>query len=765
MAYIINNTRGNLVATVADGTVDSTTIPVTLVGRGVTNYGLIENENYVYLLENFCAPAAPPNAIQGQLWFNSDTNTLLVRNMANTWAAVASESYVQDQKISPAFSGIPTAPTASVGTNTTQLATTAFVGTAISTFAGGVGNVYAPINSPAFTGLPTAPTAANTDNSTQIATTAFVQAQKNNIALTGLPTAPTAANTDNSTQIATTAFVQAQKNNTVLTGTPIAPSPLSFDNSTRLATTEFVQAQKANIALTGFPTAPTQTVDDNSTRIATTAFVQNQKANIALTGVPTAPTPVTGTSSNQIATTQYVVNTLNPSNGFLGTMSLQNANNVAIINGTIANLAAPLNINSGGTGATDAATARQNLGIPLFPLDITNGGTGATNAAQARINLGIGNIPTSFVPGTIATQNANAVAITGGSITGITDIAIADGGTGASTATQARINLGLGNLATQSDNAVLITGGQIYGLNPALPIASGGTGATSAAGARTALGLQSGAITNVGTLATQNANAVTITGGNVSGVTVSSLASPLAISSGGTGAATAADARTALGLLSGATTAVGTLATQNANAVAITGGTITGVVLGIPSGGTGATSAAGARTALGLQSGATTTVGTMATQNANAVAITGGTITGVGGFIPIGGIIMWSGSVANIPGGYALCNGTNGTPDLRDRFVIGAGLSYAVGALGGSKDAVVVSHTHAVVDPGHTHSYQRRVAITNGEFRNDLMAGYNLENATTGNSVTGISISSSGTSGTNANLPPYYALCYIMRTS
>ena len=69
---------------------------------------------------------------------------------------------------------------------------------------------------------------------------------------------------------------------------------------------------------------------------------------------------------------------------------------------------------------------------------VVNGGTGATTASGARTNLGLG---------TIATQDASSVAITGGSITGITDLAIADGGTGASTAGQARINLGLGTAA------------------------------------------------------------------------------------------------------------------------------------------------------------------------------------------------------------------------------------------------------------------------------------------------------------------------------
>lgn len=76
------------------------------------------------------------------------------------------------------------------------------------------------------------------------------------------------------------------------------------------------------------------------------------------------------------------------------------------------------------------------------PVGIGQGGTGATTAADARTNLGLG---------TIATQNANNVTVTGGVITGITDIAIADGGTGASTAAGARTNLGLATVAATGD--------------------------------------------------------------------------------------------------------------------------------------------------------------------------------------------------------------------------------------------------------------------------------------------------------------------------
>ena len=127
-----------------------------------------------------------------------------------------------------------------------------------------------------------------------------------------------------------------------------------------------------------------------------------------------------------------------------------------------------------------------------------------------------------------------------------------------------------------------------------------------------------------------------------------------------------------------------------------------------------------------------------------------------------GMIMLWSGSVASIPSGWALCNGSNGTPDLRNRFVVGAGSTYAVDATGGSADAIVVSHTHTatVTDPGHVHS---SVVQSGGALGGGVVLTVAAGN--TASAVTGISVTnaSAGTSGTNANLPPYYALAYIMK--
>ena len=140
--------------------------------------------------------------------------------------------------------------------------------------------------------------------------------------------------------------------------------------------------------------------------------------------------------------------------------------------------------------------------------------------------------------------------------------------------------------------------------------------------------------------------------------------------------------------------------------------------------------------------------------------------------VPSGCILLWSGSTGSIPSGFVLCDGTNGTPDLRNSFIVGAGNSYTVGQTGGSADAIVVSHTHTatstVTDPQHSHGVHAG-AGTQGSSSTDMVNNANLNlTSLTSNASTGITVATSnastGTSGTNANLPPYYALAYIQKT-
>ena len=168
----------------------------------------------------------------------------------------------------------------------------------------------------------------------------------------------------------------------------------------------------------------------------------------------------------------------------------------------------------------------------------------------------------------------------------------------------------------------------------------------------------------------------------------------------------------------------------------------------------------------------------------------------VDGAIPIGGIIMWSGTIASVPSNWRLCNGSihNGitTPDLRNRFIVGAnqdtstyGTQGSNGVTaphaniekneldqflntvkGGSSNAVVVSHSHGITDPGHSHtiygSYHDGVDGAPKLHLASWTAGGRLN---TDQKQTGITINTQGESGTNKNLPPYFALAFIMRVS
>lgn len=150
--------------------------------------------------------------------------------------------------------------------------------------------------------------------------------------------------------------------------------------------------------------------------------------------------------------------------------------------------------------------------------------------------------------------------------------------------------------------------------------------------------------------------------------------------------------------------------------------------------------------------------------------------------IPSGLISLWSGTIASIPSGWYLCNGSNGTPDLRNKFVVGADadvtsiakttITGSATQTGGSKDAIVVSHTHTINDPQHTHAFSGSTAEWVNGTGSPHAQGYSPNNAESGTQSAGITISSAstgitnqstGSSGTNANLPPYYALAYIMK--
>lgn len=174
--------------------------------------------------------------------------------------------------------------------------------------------------------------------------------------------------------------------------------------------------------------------------------------------------------------------------------------------------------------------------------------------------------------------------------------------------------------------------------------------------------------------------------------------------------------------------------------------------------------------------------------------------------VPAGVITMWAGSIATIPTGWALCNGANGTPDLRDRFVVGAGSTYAVGATGGATSATTSSngaHTHSGATgsttlttdqiPSHTHTGSTGYAGDHAHVASNLQ-GPNAGIYAIGTTAPGFPFGPGATSTagghthtlaidaagggqghthtiasdgdhthTVATLPPYYALAYIMK--
>jgi hypothetical protein len=170
------------------------------------------------------------------------------------------------------------------------------------------------------------------------------------------------------------------------------------------------------------------------------------------------------------------------------------------------------------------------------------------------------------------------------------------------------------------------------------------------------------------------------------------------------------------------------------------------------------------------------TIGAPSLANAITVSPTGTvTIPDIvsGSFVPIGGIVMWSGGV--LPVNWRICDGTAGTPDLRDRFVIGAG-TFVSGATGGSATIGTTNlpaHNHGVNDPGHSHNVVLSGLFNNGDNGSAIVyAGQSLT-GTAGNrssdpgaaqtNTTGITTQNTG-DGT-AYYPPYYALAYIIRVA
>lgn len=146
--------------------------------------------------------------------------------------------------------------------------------------------------------------------------------------------------------------------------------------------------------------------------------------------------------------------------------------------------------------------------------------------------------------------------------------------------------------------------------------------------------------------------------------------------------------------------------------------------------------------------------------------------------VPSGTILPWYGALGNIPVGYALCNGSNGTPDLRNRFLVGAGSDYNLGNTGGANNVTLTtaqmpSHTHSGgtnYAGQHTHNFIYAIRQSGGSAsgfyatsespRNGQLSG-NIVSA--GNHTHSMNLNNTGGSQAHENRPPYYAVYYIMK--
>ena len=165
--------------------------------------------------------------------------------------------------------------------------------------------------------------------------------------------------------------------------------------------------------------------------------------------------------------------------------------------------------------------------------------------------------------------------------------------------------------------------------------------------------------------------------------------------------------------------------------------------------------------------------------------------------VPPGAILMWSGAINDIPVGWALCDGSNGTPDLRDRFIVGAGGSYNVGNTGGASSVTlntsqIPPHSHSgSTSSAGSHTHSASPYVINSKFRkfmaseteltklfnpdfgamdglsfyepHSTIGDLQINMASAGSHSHSVSIESAGGGQSHENRPPYYALCFIMK--
>jgi microcystin-dependent protein len=149
-----------------------------------------------------------------------------------------------------------------------------------------------------------------------------------------------------------------------------------------------------------------------------------------------------------------------------------------------------------------------------------------------------------------------------------------------------------------------------------------------------------------------------------------------------------------------------------------------------------------------------------------ALIVRRGTVPEIELFIEPGLVVEFFGLSTALPEGWLLCDGNNGTPNLIDKFIIGAGDTYAIGAQGGSADAITVAHTHTATTSsggGHSHTFGLGIGTGSGGISEGPQTNTASTTANGAHSHSSNVINNSGETATGKNLPPYLSLVYIIK--
>jgi hypothetical protein len=888
MAYIITKTNGDSLVTVPD-TEKNTDYGVTLVGRNYSGYGVYLNDNFVALMENFANNTAPGAPLEGQLWFNTSTATLSLWN-GDAWRSLA---VLTNSGSAPGTSGTLVGHMWWDNLNY-QLKVwsgqTTYARTATQTIT--LGNVVS-VTSTGSIAAGDFVTHANISALDRIVVEQVLNSSQVRIStLANISNGETVTFTNGiGWQTVGPTYTKDQNLNGIIPGDVIDTNgiphviALMYNDGQIVGTIsrDIEYTPRTADAISGFSTIKpglqlkssasrqfTKTVQATATGSAgSTTFVLGSNSDLAIgdyfisgnvqlgtytqlgaiyaNGAVTVGTTTTVYANEQVtfqrgtlpvlvfngtANNTQLFNGRSP-DGFaqtdLATTFLEdftingntylNGGNIAVTTTDRGNVTVRNTIYNANVSFTANVP---NVGVNVQLLNL--GGNDGLVTVRAEPTAALGVATKSYVDtrdnNTRDMLTTNVAALIGTAPAGFQDLGLASANVGAITTSLAATQADVALKAYAADAALTGT--------PTAPTATAGTDTTQIA---TTAFITSAVATLAGTVTTALGLKAPIASPVFTGVPVAPTAS--------SGTANTQIATTAF---------VATTVTDAINAVDLApyATKVSPVITGVPIAPTPAASVNNTQLA---------------------------TTAFVHSVIPAGIIMLWSGSSASIPTGWALCDGSSGTPDLHDRFVVGAGPTFSELTSGGSKDLVIpshthsasasssfngaafaahthtftgtaleshghtftgtalpthshtftgdalsTSHTHTVNDSGHAHNFGSAYATagsgaalhktsnqagivnvtssattgitlnaasagtpagtnsgasagtpagTNSTTSGGTPAGTNSSESVgtpSGTVATSVTVASTGVSGTNANLPPYYALCYIMKT-